>query len=170
MICQNCGHQNKNLKSDVGAENNVRIAVYAADDLICVDPLLVMVAHNKVPLSGRRIIRDLIARGVVGTGQGYAPTHMAVGSDGTGEDDSDELLGAEVFRAPVSYRRPLSSGVQIQLFLSDQDANGNTLREAGMFDSVTGNSGNMFARVTFDPVVKTTSVKVVIYWTITITS
>ena len=126
--------------------------------------------HNKVPQVGRHIVRDLLARGVPGTGDGFAPTHMAVGTGSAAPADGDTKLGTEVYRARLDTRQGSTNKVTFQLFIDTSSANGNTIAEAGLFDSSLTDAGSMLNRFTFTPIAKTASVEVVLTVEITIAS
>lgn len=126
--------------------------------------------RNKVPLSGRNVLRDLLGRAIPGFGAGFAPTHFAVGTDSTVTTDGQTALGVEVFREQVTTRQAFSSKVTYQAFLGTNDANGNTLAEIGLFDTPVAFQGNLFARAVFTAIPKTVSIQVVFTWEITITS
>lgn len=125
---------------------------------------------NKVPLSGRNVLRDLLGRAIPGFGAGFAPTHFAVGTDATVTTDGHTALGTEVFREQVTTRQAFSARVVYQAFLGTNDANGNSLAEIGLFDTPNAFQGNLFARATYTPIPKTISIQVVFTWEITITS
>jgi hypothetical protein len=87
-------------------------------------------------------------------------THVAIGTDGTAATSADTALGAEVLRAtPTSVVNYSAVSVGFKLFVSSSQANGDTLREIGLFDASSG--GNMMARsVSFMPIVKSSSITV----------
>lgn len=127
--------------------------------------------NNKIPATGRNVLRDLLARGVPGSGTGFAPTNMAVGTGTTAPTDGDIKLETEVYRAVLDGRKAFSSRVDYQLFLTVSDANGNTLTEAALVDSPTTDGGNMLARAKFNTaIIKTSSIQAVLTWSIIIAS
>jgi hypothetical protein len=126
--------------------------------------------YNDVPQAGRNVVRDLLLRGEPGSNAiGFAPTNMALGTGSAATTDTDTELSIEVYRAFLDSRQGRDAEAVFQLFLTTADANGNTLREAGLFDSPT--AGNMLARVVLPtPIVKTVSIQVVFSWSILIAS
>lgn len=134
------------------------------------DPLRQVLTHNKVPLFGRNIIRDLLGRGAPGTGSGYAPTHIALGDDGATTLDSESVLRSEVFRSDIVARAGDDSVLTLQSFLDTDVGNGLTFRETGLFDSPNAGEGNMLARAPFDPFSKTSAIQLVVTWVLTITA
>lgn len=121
--------------------------------------------RNLVTLSGRNVIRDLLARGVPGTGAGYAPTHFALGTGTTAVSDSDTKLVAEQYRDLFVTRQGQNSKVIWQGYLSEAQGNGFVYAEAGLFDSAIKDQGSMLARTVFVTTVnKTSSVKLILTW------
>lgn len=126
---------------------------------------------NKIPIGGRNILRDLLARGVPGSGVGFAPTNMALGTGTTAAADNDTGLETEVYRDKFTSRMAKSAQVDFQLFLTTADANGNTITEAAMFDSPVTDGGRMLCRALLGtPIVKTSSIQATLTWTHTIAS
>lgn len=120
--------------------------------------------HNKIPLHGRELVRDLIG------GLRRWPTHMAVGTSSTAPADGDTALGAEVYRALITHRVQLAEGIKFQLYIPTTEANGSTLAECGLFTVVGDIVNKLFARAIFTATPKTSAVTVTISWTISITS
>lgn len=157
------------MKAAFGVENNFRIAVYSARERALDRELIARhESHNLVHLAGRNVIRDLLGRGVPGTGTGYAPQYIGLGTDGTDVNDGDDGLITEVFRNQMTHRQALSSAMVYRLFLADSEGNGYTYQEAGLYDNPIIGQGNNLARVTFPPVQKTVAVQLLISWTMTI--
>lgn len=124
-------------------------------------------SHNLVVGSGLDIIRDLLGRGVPGTGSGYAPTHIAIGTDGTDPVGTDELLKAEAYRDQISHRQGSTARMIYRLFVPSTLGNGGgsvTYREAGLFDSQYEDAGHMLARVAFSDVQKDNTVQLLLSW------
>lgn len=115
---------------------------------------------NKIVDTGLNLVRDLIAGG------NTPVTEIAVGTDGTAPTNSDTTLTAEVFRSPITRRIPTDKKITLQLFIPTTSANGNTLREAGIFNAAT--AGDMLSRVTYADIVKTSAITVTLTWEITI--
>lgn len=120
--------------------------------------------HNLVVLNGRNLTRDLL-----GGDFNRDPNIIAVGTDNTAVTDGDTALGTEVFRNLITARIQGSSKITYQLFISDTQANGNTLVEAGLINERNG-ADTLFARIVFAPIVKTGAVTVTITWEVNLTS
>jgi hypothetical protein len=117
--------------------------------------------HNLVTLAGRNLVRD--ALNGTKTTTAMAITAVAVGTEQTAPSSGQTGLSTQVNTGGISQRVVSSGVLTIQRYLGSGDANGNSISEAGIFcDSV------MFARVTFAPVAKTTSVTLTITWSVTI--
>jgi hypothetical protein len=116
---------------------------------------------NKITDAGfNSIIRDLLA------GSGFAPTHIAVGTNGATPTAADTTLGNEVFRNTITLRIPADKRLKFQLFLDTGDANGNTLREAGIFNA--GTTGDMLSHVLIEPEIpKDATVTATLTWNYT---
>lgn len=119
---------------------------------------------NLIPLTGRQLIRDLIG------GLRRWPTHMAVGTGTTDPADGDTALQAEVYRELITARVQGSESVKFQFFVGADQANGVDLSEVGLFTVVGDVANTLFARATFTPTTKTSSVTLTISWTVNITS
>lgn len=123
---------------------------------------LVDEGHNLVTAVGLNLIRDRI-RGVSGTDP---LSHMAVGTNNTAPASGNTALGAEVFRDVYTQVSLGTASLVIRYYLGPNDANGNTLQEAGLFNASSG--GVLYARRLFSsPIVKTIDVAVTIEWTLT---
>ena len=129
--------------------------------------------RNLITSRGVQAVGQLILRGVAGTGSGWAPTHVALGSGTTAPTIGESTLVAENYRDWVTVRRGSGSGVNwtstFQLFLDTDVGNGLDFKEAGLFDSTTVNGGQLFSRVIFTPISKTSSIQVAVTWDINIT-
>ena len=125
----------------------------------------VVETHNIVTDVGLNTIRDRMLG--TGTYNSY-PTHLAVGTGTTAEVAGDTALETEVFRDSLTQYVAVDIGQwQYKYFLSRDDANGNTISEAALFDASA--SGNMPARVTFTGDEKTASEAWTFNWTFTLT-
>ena len=114
---------------------------------------------NLITDSGLNATRDLIGQ--------YAlqPTAIGFGTGGGDAESDDVDLEAEVFRVEITRRsRPRLGAVRMQALLLEDDANGNTLREAGLFNSTTLGSGDMYARFTYDDIPKDNTTQVTATW------
>ena len=114
--------------------------------------------HNLVVSAGLDLLRDLVYGGAV------TMSHGAVGTDATAPAAGQVALGAEVFRDQISQRTKAAASLVIKFVVGSQQANSQTLREAGLFNAASG--GTMYARVTPDPVSKTDAILVVYTWTL----
>lgn len=114
--------------------------------------------HNLVVDAGLNKLRDLLFGD-----QLAGITHGAVGTLVTAPAAADVALGAEVFRDVLAQRLKVSKALTLKLVLGSQQGNGNTLREAGLFDAAAG--GTMYARVTPAEVIKTDAILVIYTWT-----
>lgn len=106
--------------------------------------------HNLVTAAGLNLIRDRIR----GVSMVDPLSHFAVGTGNTAAAAGDTALETEVFR-DVYTQITLSAGtIVIRYYLGPNDANGNTLQEAGLFNAASG--GTLYARrVLSSPIVKT---------------
>ena len=112
--------------------------------------------------------RDLVIEMLGGTVHAE-PTHLALGTSSVTQTDSDTSLGAEQGRYIITRRRSFTSRIQYQLFLDTTQGNGYTYTEAGLFNVRAGVS-KLFARTTFEGVVKDSSTNLTVSWDITLTS
>ncbi len=118
--------------------------------------------HNIITDIGLELLRDLM-----GGTCNREPTHIDVGTNNTTETAADTQLAAEVFINNITKRIQLPFGINFQLFISQGQANGNTLREAGLINR-RNQQDRLFGRFTFADIVKTAAVTVTISWTVTI--
>ena len=119
-------------------------------------------------LAGRRALRDLIGYPQLG-GPGFTPDYIALGTDNTAPDDSQNALVAEFFRKQITRKVPGESGsdteVLYQLFVATTEANGSgsvTYKESGLMQSASG--GTMWARVKFTDFVKSAATSLTVNW------
>lgn len=116
---------------------------------------------NLAVLVGRNQVRDALY------GSGITPpSRFALGTGSTAVTAADTALEAEVWRDVFSTKTVAAGTVTFKYFLSALTANGNTLREAGLFNAAS--SGEMFARVVFTEIEKTSAITVLFAWTFTI--
>ena len=115
---------------------------------------------NLVVDAGLNLIRDRLA----GTSSAYV-THLAVGTNAAAVTALQTTLSTEVFRNVLTQTITSSTKtVQFKLYLAANEANGNTLREIGLFTASTG--GTMYARALLaSPIVKNSSTTVTFTWT-----
>jgi hypothetical protein len=119
--------------------------------------------HNLIVLDGRNLIRDLLAESTTDS-----LSHFAVGTDGTSTTDSMSALQTEVFRNDITRLDLENNKLIVNYFLASNEANGNTIREAAIFNAVSG--GDMYARVTQSEIEKNENVSLTYVWTTNITS
>ncbi len=121
--------------------------------------------QNVIVNSGKERVAYLIGEGI-GTGfTGFS--HIAIGTDNTGEGASDTELGVEVVResATVSYESAYKAVFEKTFdFSTGEDY---AIVEAGLFDSATQTGSVMLNRKTF--AVKNVDVDTDLYVKITIT-
>lgn len=115
--------------------------------------------HNLVVDAGLNLLRDLVY------GDGVTISHGAVGTDATAPAAAQVALGAEVFRDQISQRTKQTASLVVKFVVGSQDANGLTLREAGLFNAAT--DGTLYARVVPEEVVKTDAILVIFTWSLT---
>jgi hypothetical protein len=147
----------ENIKVNV----NVSIGVFENGNLIKHTK-----EHNLAVTLGKTLICDLLAKTSGVTGLNY----FAIGTDDTAEALNNSSLGSEVYRDTFTKITVSSNNLNIKYYLDSSTANGNTLKEAGLFgDNATGvaDSGVLFARVTHSDIVKTSSIAVTYSWDIT---
>jgi hypothetical protein len=115
---------------------------------------------NLVVDAGLNLIRDRLA----GTSSASV-THLAVGTNAAAVTALQTTLSTEVFRNVLTQTITSSTKtVQFKLYLAANEANGNTLREIGLFTASTG--GTMYARALLaSPIVKNASTTVTFTWT-----
>ncbi len=114
--------------------------------------------HNLVVDLGINFCRDLIGGDI-----SKDPTHIAVGTGNSVPNASDTQLDIEVFRKIITARIKADKKITFQLFIDTDEANGNTLEEAGLFNENNGLS-TMWARFVFAPVVKDALSTLTITW------
>lgn len=128
------------------------------------DVLQDYVNGNLIVDTGLDMARDLLGSG------NHAPSHIAVGDDATAPTAADTLLANEVFRKAIT-QTDFDPGaiVQFIMFLDTGDANGFTLREAGLFNTAGSNQVEMFSRVPLVPEIdKDSGITVTLSWQITV--
>ena len=95
---------------------------------------------------------------------GTPPTHIAVGTDNTTANADDTALLAEVVRKAITSTASDASTITFSVILSSTEADGNSLKEAGLLNA--GTSGDLFSRFTHAAISKTTSYEVEYVFTI----
>jgi len=115
--------------------------------------------RNKIVTTGLRYLATLVK------GATPAPTDLGVGTDNTAPVAGDTALLAQVFKDSITQRIDITDGVRIRFFLPTTAANGNTLKEAGIFGPSP--EFRMLSRATYADIVKTSSIAVNYSWDIT---
>jgi hypothetical protein len=117
---------------------------------------------NLVVTKGFDIIRDRLA------GVAIDPlTHFALGTGTTAPVIGNQALATEVYRDTITDFVYESATLKVKYYLPTTQANGNTIGEAGVFNSSSG--ATMFNHVLISPtIVKTSSIAVTFTWTISI--
>ena len=82
-------------------------------------------------------------------------THVAVGTDNTTPTSSDTTLGSEVLRKARQDYTEGTSDVVVSLWISSLEANGNDLKEVGIFNASSG--GTLLTRETFTTISKSSN-------------
>src|SRR6185436_9816512 len=110
--------------------------------------------HNLVVDAGMNFIRDLL-----NSGGANGITHFGYGTSSTAVSASDTALITQVARDVVTSKTTSSKTLVVTYFMTTTTANGNTLREIGLFNA--SSSGTMYARaVLASAIVKTSSISV----------
>ena len=86
-------------------------------------------AHNMVVRSGRNIIRDLLNNSTTGL------SHFAIGTSTTAVTSNQTILFNHVLTSTITQYVPSTSSLTVKYYLGTNDANGETLTEAGIFNS-----------------------------------
>jgi hypothetical protein len=102
--------------------------------------------HNTVVDDGLNAVRDLLG------GWTFEPDEMAIGDSDTAVQTTDSALGNEVFRGTIDRRIQGDKKVTYQWLLGTGDANGETIKESGLFEQ-----GTMLARALVSPTVSKTA-------------
>lgn len=82
-----------------------------------------------------------------------AATHLAVGTDDTTPEKDNTSLNSEVARNAVTSTFDSGSQLQTSTFFDTSEANGNTIKEVGLFTAASG--GDLLNHSTISDVVKT---------------
>lgn len=111
-----------------------------------------LVVANGVELLTSFLSGDSIAR----------PTHLAVGTGNTAIISTTSSLANEVFRGQLTQRDDFQTYAQLKYYLSPTQANGNDLKEAGLFTASSG--GTLFAAITHPTKTKSDQVTLTYTW------
>jgi hypothetical protein len=114
--------------------------------------------HNLVVDAGLNLIRDALQLGTV------SPiTRIGLGTSGTAVNASDTALLGEIAKYTLLSITPSNKTLTCQYFLDGSTANGQTIRELGLFTD----DGTMYARVLLDTPIPKTDLKVAsMTWTL----
>lgn len=127
--------------------------------------------HNLVTTAGRNLIRDLLHwASAADDPRPSGLTYFAVGTGSTAPAAGDVQLGAEVARDVFTQRTKATGQLEIKFYLASTQANGSTLREAGLFGNgatAAANSGSLYARALHDAIAKTSAIAITYTWTLT---
>ena len=147
------------LCADVAAKGHVRVTITDARGHIVEQ----FEQRNLVVTAGRNLLRDFL-NNTAPTGL----THIALGTDATASDATQTALVAEVYRDLITSRATDVGQLTLTLYLGTTQANGNTLREVGLFNAAS--LGTMYARVPLaSSIAKTSAIAVTFTWTLTFT-
>lgn len=116
--------------------------------------------HNLVTAAGLNLLRDRLR----GVSLVDPLSHIAVGTSNTAAASGQTALVAEVFRDIYTQVTLGAASIVFRYYLGPNDANGNTLQEAGLLNAGAG--GTLYARrVLGSPIVKTIDVAATFEWT-----
>lgn len=124
------------------------------------ETLEIIKVHNLTVTTGKNLIRDRLKGNAVN-----ALTHFAVGTSSTAPAVGQTALVTEVFRDQITQFVDGSATLTVKYYLATGYANGNTLREAGLFNAAS--TGTMYARAIYTAIAKTSSVAVTYSWDLT---
>jgi hypothetical protein len=129
--------------------------------------------HNLVTNSGLNLVRDLMAN------TGRAPNTIAIGTGTSPTTATMTTLQTEVYRYYFSRRVTSTASIRYQLYLdaSTPSTQPYTIGEAGIFSggsyygsSAPSSGGTLFARATFSPFLKDSSITVTFTWDCPVTA
>lgn len=149
---------------------NLDIAVWDVDGN---EPILIdsTQRHNLVTLAGRNLIRDLLYwNSTADNPRPFGLNYFSAGTSTAAFAASSTALGTEVFRDSFTQRTKTDGQTVYKYYLTSNDANGNTLTEAGLHgnSSSTGaNTGELYAGALYTAIAKTTSIAITYSWTLT---
>lgn len=118
------------------------------------------IVYDARPLMARLLVGDDITKNKI--------ARLGVGLDGTAPVRENRELGNELLKVPtVGYTFPEPGHVELTALLDyDSAANGQELREAGLFSS---DGSAMFARQVFGTITKSSSLQLQFIWRIIFT-
>lgn len=144
-----------------------------------------IVIKNKITFLAADVLVELLAQRTTDPVPARQLIHsMRMGTSNTAAARSDTNLGAFVFGVALGNVNKITGApgeLQFVATLESGDANGNTLREAGLFTAgatpgtsdapgTTPGTTRMFARQTYPDIPKTSSIVVDYSWTIAFTA
>jgi hypothetical protein len=112
---------------------------------------LVVEKYNLITDGGKNALRDMIL------GRNFEPSAIAIGTGSTAPAVTQTALVTEVLRKTLTRRYSGTKKANMQMLVKDNEANGNALREVGLFDSSVAPGGTMFNRIVHNVVNKTSS-------------
>jgi hypothetical protein len=141
----------ENLKSRV----NVLVSVYDAKSGTLIST---QQTHNLVVNSGLNLLRDALDTGTI------SPlTRIGFGASATPVTPTNTSLFDEIFRTNITAKIPGHKTLTCQYFLDETTANGQTLKEVGLFTT----DGTLYARVLLNtPIPKTELIVATFSWTL----
>lgn len=117
-------------------------------------------SKNLVVTAGRNQLRDRLY-----SASPAAISYFALGTNATAVVAADTTLGTEVGRYLFTSTSVSVGQLTVKYYLNSATLNGNTLREAGIFNAA--GAGTMYCRTVLStPIVKTASVAVTFTWTL----
>lgn len=154
-------HMRQRLGEHARAGVNVRVWLHRRLEGPVFETVLHDSGHNLVTAAGLNLLRDRL-RGV----SLIDPlSHIAVGTGNAAAASGDTTLGAEVFRDVYTQVSLGTANIVYRYYLGPNDANGVTLREAGLLNAASG--GTLYARrVLTTAIVKTIDVAATFEWTL----
>jgi hypothetical protein len=112
--------------------------------------------------------KNYIARRMT-TGANAIMSHMAIGTANVTAVTGDTSLGGEVARVSLTQSAVTNNTISYAAtFLPGVPVGAATITEAGIFNDVTANTGEMLCRVRFNEVNKANADTIVITWNVTV--
>lgn len=88
-------------------------------------------------------------------------SHVALGTDGSSTTYTDTGLGDEVYREAIDSSKDLGTVLRLETLIGESDANGNTIREAGLVSEASG--GTFIDHGLLEEIEKTNEVTFIIW-------
>ena len=143
------------LSENISTKYNVKAT---ARDVRTGEIVATAYGKNLLVNTGRQVIRDVIA------GAARRPNEIAIGDDDTSPGSGDTDLGNNVLQKTIDRRVQETYGIEFQVLIETSEANGTTIKEAGLFLDST-----LIARALLSPAItKTALIEVTISYTCTI--